>query len=550
MTRPLRTPRGRALGSIGADELITLDRLARISDLFDADPRVASVSLIHGLGDARVSTAVAPAGPVTLFAADMNDLCGDPELNFDEWVTKARSRGLQHLWLTDSGADVRNCTHERPTHLVDERDAADPTTSHRRENRSTQGLLSLVVDATWLGPHQTGAQVLTVEALTALMRHPRIGAVHAIGISELPHYAQALAHSPKFHLGAPDEPADVFWYPNQLDSRSAVSAARALGHRVITTFLDFIAYDIDAYHAGTSEWMEYRSLQRKVALASDGITTISQDVGTRICAEVPAIDPERVRAVPLGLDHIVPQGGKTNESPSPAAQSKELSALAQRDRPFILVLGNDFLHKNRDLAIRVWAEVLRQGVSCDLVLAGLHVHSSSSRRLEEALMSTHVDLRGNLITLGHVSEEERQWLLGRAALALYPTSAEGFGFIPYEAASMDTPSTFVGFGPLLEISGLSDLPNTWSADALAADAVRMLTDEGARRTRIAALQERIDDLTWDFFASSFVDFAAEIVDLPRAATSLLDTSASKDGHVPVTKTAGHLIRRISRRLRS
>lgn len=547
MARQLRTPRGRALGSIGADELITLDRLARICDHFDADPRVASVSLIHGPVAAQVSAAVAPAGPVTIFAADVNDLCGDPELNFDEWVTKARSRGLQHLWLTDSGADVRNCAHERPTHPVDERDAADPTTSYRKESPSAHGLLSLVVDATWLGPHQTGAQVLTVEALTALMRHPGIGEVHAIGLSELPSYAQALAHSPKFHLGQPDEPADVFWYPNQLDSRSAVSAARVLGHRVITTFLDFIAYDIDAYHAGIGEWMDYRSLQRKVALASDGITTISQDVAKRICAEVPAIEPERVRAIPLGLDHIVPPRENADK---PVSLSKELAELAQRDRPFILVLGNDFLHKNRDLAIRVWGAVLRQGVSCDLVLAGLHVHSSSSRRLEEALMSTHVDLRGNLITLGHVSEEERQWLLGHAALALYPTSAEGFGFIPYEAASLDTPSTFVGFGPLLEISGLSDLPKTWNSDALAADAIRMLTDEGAARGRIAALQGRVTGLTWDLFASRFVDFAMEIVELPRAATSLLDTSAPRDAHAPVTKKAGRLIRRISRRLRS
>lgn len=547
MTRQLRTPRGRALGSIGADELITLDRLTRICDLFDADPRVASVSLIHSTVAAQVNTTVSPAGPVTIFAADLNDLCGDPDLDFDEWVTRSRHRGLQHLWLTDSGADVRGCTHERPSHPVDERDAADPITSYRRESPSAQGLLSLVVDATWLGPHQTGAQVLTVEALTALMRHPRVGSVHAIGLSELPPYARVLAQSPKFYLGEPNQVADVFWYPNQLDSRSAVSAARVLGHRVITTFLDLIAYDIDAYHAGIGEWMEYRSLQRKVALASDGITTISQDVATRICAGVPAIEPERVRAIPLGLDHIVPPRESADK---PASLSKELAALAQRDRPFILVLGNDFLHKNRDLAIRVWAEILRQGVSCDLVLAGLHVHSSSSRRLEEALMSTHVDLRGNLITLGHVSEEERQWLLGHAALALYPTSAEGFGFIPYEAASLDTPSTFVGFGPLLEISGLSDLPRTWNSDALAADAIRMLTDEGAARERIAALQGRVAELTWDLFASRLVDFTTEIVELPRAATSLLDTSAPRDAHVPVTKKAGHLIRRISRRLRS
>ena len=35
-------------------------------------------------------------------------------------------------------------------------------------------------------------------------------------------------------------------------------------------------------------------------------------------------------------------------------------------------LGNDFVHKNRDLAIRVWQEVATD-VPVDLVLAGLHV---------------------------------------------------------------------------------------------------------------------------------------------------------------------------------
>ena len=41
--------------------------------------------------------------------------------------------------------------------------------------------------------------------------------------------------------------------------------------------------------------------------------------------------------------------------------------------------------------------------------------------------------------LGYVTSEERTWLLGNAAAVLYPSSAEGFDFLPYEAAALNTP---------------------------------------------------------------------------------------------------------------
>jgi hypothetical protein len=158
------------------------------------------------------------------------------------------------------------------------------------------------------------------------------------------------------------------WYPNQIDQRVDISQARKLGKRVITTYLDLIAYDIPKYHASPEAWAAYRALQREIALSVDGITTISKDVAKRLYQETPGLGPKRIQAIPLGLDHIT--------ADTEMIKPKELKT----EKPFLLVLGNDFLHKNRDFAIKVWQELLDQGHSIDLVLAGLHVKGRSSKK--------------------------------------------------------------------------------------------------------------------------------------------------------------------------
>ena len=532
MSETRMTTAGRPVVILGASDLLTPERWSRIVDIMDSDPRIASVSVVPGAGE-TVLGAVAPAGAVVVCADDLAALAATPHdtTSILEWATACRHRGLRHLHVTDVGSDVAEAPAVVASHPVDRREAEDATSPRSTLVAQPTGPLSLVVDGSWLGPHQTGAQVLTVEAIRALLRHPDISRISMIGCDQLPDYAGDLEGHEHFSRKA--EPADIFWYPNQLDHRSAVDAARRWGRRVITTYLDLIAYDIDAYHASLDSWMEYRSLQRRVALASDGITTISADVAARLLTEMPNLDPMRVRPIPLGLDHI------------------RMPAVATRQsaRPYMLVLGNDFLHKNRDLAIRVWEEVLRRGVSIDLVLAGLHVHGSSSQRFEKPLLDRHVDLRGSVRVLGHVTEAERTVLLRDAAVVLYPTSAEGFGFIPYEAATVGTPASFVGFGPLTEISGLQGLPRSWSVEELAGDVVTLLTEPGVRDARTAHLVDVIDRLTWDRFARLFVDFAREISALPVVPGALLAASPTRADAGDWGRRVRHLAHRARRRLR-
>ena len=528
----LKTPGGRPVIALGAAELMTMDRFEEVGRWLDSDPRIVTASLV---ANPNVRTgwlrASAPAGPVTVIALDAVDLVGPIDetadaLTLAAWARSASERGLWHDWSMTNSVDVVRAVPFLAAAPIDVEEVTSPSSSHFEvaQSHRTPRLLRVAVDATWLGPHETGAQVLTTAAVAALARDDRVAQVLLTGISELPAYAHHLTDHPKVVLATADDVpdrADIVWYPNQIDGRSNIAAARDLGKRVVTTYLDLIAYDIPRYHGSPEAWAAYRALQRTIALSVDGITTISADVAHRLLLEVPRLDGERVQPLPLGLDHIV----ATDVPETPDADlTKTVSALG--GRRFIVVLGNDFQHKNRDFAIATWEQLLAADHTVDLVLAGLHVKGSSSKSAEDTLLAKHANLRGRVHTVGHVSSASRAWLLANAAAVHYPSSAEGFGFVPYEAAALGTPSTFTDFGPLHEIAGVSGLPARWTIDAHAADLARLLSDPQAAAARVAALRATIAHSTWDGFAGGLIDFFLRVSALPVTLTSTVAGSAA------------------------
>ena len=538
MNQPtFRSRAGRTLVVFGDAALLTMDRMEEFGRRIDRDPRIVSLSLNPNahLTD-RWLRSSAPQGPVIAIAQDAQDLVGELPADADpqaltEWCIKASERGLWHDWWLSNHRDVAKAATFIEVSQVDEAEANDPSSSHFITTH-TKPLkarnLNVAIDATWLGPHQTGAQVLTTAAIEALAHDDRIDVITLFGLDELPDYAKHLEQLNKVRLaandeGSFDEPADVVWYPNQIDGRSDISAARDYGRRVVTTYLDLIAYDIPRYHASTDAWNAYRSMQRRIALSVDGITTISADVAHRLEEETPRLEKDRVQPIALGLDHI-------KAATAPDQPDEDLKDLVKNlgDRRFVLVLGNDFQHKNRDFAIAVWQQVLQAGESCDLVLAGLHVKSSSSKQGEEALLAKHVDLRGSVHTIGHVTSNSREWLLANAHAVLYPSSAEGFGFVPYEAAALGTPTTFASFGPLKEISQVTTTPTLWTIDAFAKDLTELLKDPQAADQRIAHLQAAIAQHTWAGFAEKLIDFFQHVIGMQTVFTSTVTSTASAD----------------------
>ena len=513
------TPRGDSIVALGPTEFLTLGRMERITRRFDADPRIATISLAAGPVEAT-RRASAPGGVIVCIRLNHEELVGqlDPD-GLESWSRDASNRGLAHEWWITPAPDIAAAV-ARADSKLDIAEASSPTSNSYHSMGRTTSEISIAVDASWLGEHETGAQVLTTAAVAALANHSNVSRIQLRGITELPVYAEHLADHAKISIVDTDQ-ADVCWFPNQIDFRSNLASARSWGRRVVTTYLDLIAYDIPRYHASPDAWQSYRSLQRTTALASDGITTISADVAARLQEEVPLLDPQRVRAIPLGLDHIAGHVVST-ETPE---EVRELQSSLQ-SRPFVLVLGNDFLHKNRDFAIKVWRDVLQSDLVCDLVLTGLHVRGSSSRNEEEAALSGHVDLRGRIHTLGHVSSEARSWLLTNASAILYPSSAEGFGFVPYEAAALGTPSTFTLFGPLSELTGVSDAPRSWSRQQYADDLAGLLASPEAAQSRVQTLREAVSLRTWDHYANELVAFMQEIIAQPVSPAGAVLTEVS------------------------
>jgi glycosyltransferase involved in cell wall biosynthesis len=99
---------------------------------------------------------------------------------------------------------------------------------------------------------------------------------------------------------------------------------------------------------------------------------------------------------------------------------------------------------------------------------------------------------------------------------LYPTSAEGFGFIPFEAARMGTPTLCVPFGPLSElVPELPVSPTGWSAAALAAAVERVTSDPQMGRDQVRAVLEAGGQFTWQNTADRLVDSYRAILARPR-----------------------------------
>ena len=532
-SEPIKSRKGRTLVVIGDPMLLTMDRLAEFTSRIDSDPRIASLSLVAVPStDGRWLRAAGPAGPLTAIATDLSDLVGDVDTSspddVDAWVRRASERGLWHDWWMTSDADVARADGARTPASVDIVEADDPGSSRHHALRAympKDGRLTVTVDVTWLGPHETGSQVLTTAAIAGLAQQQQVTAIRLVGLDELPAYAQHLTDHDKVQLVATEEAkrSDIVWYPNQFDGRGTIGQARKLGARVVTTYLDLIAYDIPRYHASPEAWHAYRALQRRVALSVDGITTISADVASRLLEEVPRLDPERVQPITLGLDHITSESAPENPDDDLADLVKSL-----KGKRFVVVLGNDFQHKNRDFAIKVWERALQSGEPCDLVLAGLHVKSSSSKDAEDDLKARHLDLRGRIHTVGHVTSASRAWLLANATVALYPSSAEGFGFVPYEAAALGTPTVFTDFGPLKEVAGAPGLPASWSVEAHAADLSQLLANAKARHARVEAFNQAIERQTWDSFARQLTEFFRHITRMPEVPTSSLAGESGAD----------------------
>ncbi len=151
-------------------------------------------------------------------------------------------------------------------------------------------------------------------------------------------------------------------------------------------------------------------LFRKVAWhrsvrGADRVIVMSEFVRERAVARL-GLDPERIRTVPLGLDHA---------TLTPGADERE---------PFLLYPARRWPHKNHERLFAAFALLRRERPELQLVLTGGG---------DFPVVPEGVDVRGQVPAAELVS------LMQRASAVVFPSLYEGFGLPPLEAMACGCP---------------------------------------------------------------------------------------------------------------
>ena len=143
---------------------------------------------------------------------------------------------------------------------------------------------------------------------------------------------------------------------------------------------------------------------RDAARRADGITTISEDVATMLYQERIPVEHDRVFPVLYGTEHI---GGHED-----ASFPHELAAKGRLAEQFVVCLGTDYAHKNRDLAVAVHRELAERGRRVEDVLALDGLDSAATAELAAdsyfpcdrmfALENGRYQIRCNCICPGYI----------------------------------------------------------------------------------------------------------------------------------------------------
>lgn len=432
------------------------------------------------------------------FYARPSDLSVDPA-----------GRTARGIATTEEGRRWLEGLHPLTPFVDHERERAESplALAHRAAAVEVQGI-RVLIDGSCLGPQEMGTQVTTVALVQALAARHDIREIVVSVPGPVPAYAEK-AFSERKVAAASGRGAlpglgrfDIAHRPFQPDVDFDVDGWRAVADRVLVSILDVILYQVGGYKRDVHEWLDHRDALRRILNRVDGAAVISNDVRRQMLRERLPIEDERIFVVPYGTEHLTGD----EQAHAPAA----LVARGFLHREFLLCLGTNYSHKNRDLALRAFAELRGRGCGLALVLAGPSVPYGSSRSLEAA---AHGD--EDVFVIPDVASEERNWLLRHACAVLYPTSAEGFGLVPYEAARFGTPTVHVGFGPLVEIGGDTPvLARDWSPASLA-DAVEVLLgDPELARQQVAASLTAGTHYTWPRTAEGLTDTYRNLLGRP------------------------------------
>ena len=176
-------------------------------------------------------------------------------------------------------------------------------------------------------------------------------------------------------------------------------------------------------------------------------------------------------------------------SPLPAVGADERREVPC-EQPYLLYVGSRAAYKNFPFLLQALAQQSQKDVH--LVAAGGGPLSAA-----EMLEISRLQLTDRLHLLPRVSDTQLAALYRNAAVFVYPSLYEGFGFPPLEAMSVGCPALVSRVAALPEICGDAAFYfDPECVDDLAAGITRLLGDDSVRLSKLAPGLERVQRYTW------------------------------------------------------
>jgi len=189
-----------------------------------------------------------------------------------------------------------------------------------------------------------------------------------------------------------------------------------------------------------------------------------------------SVAPERIAVVPLGID---------TEHYRPRDSGALRKRLGLENKRVILYVGFSTPRKGVEYLARALAALEPDS---SLLLVGKWEPGYRDKFLHELPPA----LRGRVLTVGYVPDEELPNYYSLADVFVFPSLLEGFGLPPIEAMACGAPVIAARTSSLPEVIGDAGiLVPVMDAEALASALKRVLGDEGLRRVLAARGIERV-----------------------------------------------------------
>jgi glycosyltransferase involved in cell wall biosynthesis len=287
-------------------------------------------------------------------------------------------------------------------------------------------------------------------------------------------------------LAARDVPRDL----DVLHHAVTVPIPRLPGVPTVTSVFDVQHHELPRFFS-RSERLYRRWAYDGAARRADFVMTIS-DYSRERLVEIAGLDPERVVAIHLGIDH-------ERFSPTPTAADATLRERLSLPERFVVYPANAWPHKNHARLLDAFADT---APDLHLLLTGRHYGRLDE--LEERARAAGVADR--VRHLGYLEHDEVPALYRAATAMVFPSLYEGFGAPPVEAMACGCPVASSTSGSLKEVvSGAALAFDPESTEAIAA-AIARIVDDGAERDRLreAGLRNAAR-FTWEAAARRHVE---------------------------------------------